>query len=222
MTRRSLCASLFLIPVLLGGCRRRWFYEWRDEPYIRPVYEMGEKEALDRVRSISADDRDIGCRALAVYAGEALREGRLEKVREYASLFMDVYEREESPQVRSSIAGICLREAGPGDGRVYRFLKQRLRRLQEPAAAAYSLASLKAPGAFEEISLAFASSVDFELKYELLGALWLLGDARARRLYKETLAEIDTVWPEEIHHLPKPVYKRTLLSRLERLTGAVR
>lgn len=59
------------------------------------------------------------------------------------------------------------------------------------------------------------------MKYELLGALWLLGDGRAVPLYVKTLAEADLLWPRKIHHMKKKTYLQNLKARLETLRRAV-
>ena len=68
--RRGLLLAC-LAALAAAGCKRHWLYEWRDEPYIRPVFAKGEKAALARMRSMWVDDRDMGCRALSVMAREA-------------------------------------------------------------------------------------------------------------------------------------------------------
>lgn len=206
-----------------GGCGRRVLYEWRDEPYLRPVYASGVEAARERMGSRYADDRDIGCRVLSVIGREAARAGDAETSREMARILMLHCEHEESPLVRSIILALCLRNVGAGNERVDKFLKGRVAFGGESASAAYTLASLRAPGAFESIAARYRSVSDYGLKYELLGALWLLGDARGVGVLEEALAEMErswTSWPGKIHHLPRETCVAALRSRLETLRAA--
>jgi len=205
------------------GCGRRIFYEWRDEPYLRPVLAQGEAAARRRMGSVFADDRDIGCRVLSVIAREARRSGDETRARELAGELMEHYAGEPNPNVRSMLLAVCLRNAGRGDGRVADFLKVRLTRGEATASAAYALAALRAPGSFEAIAEALWEAGYCALEYELLGALWLLGDGRAIPLYEEALAEIDaepSSWPERIHSQRRDVYRKAMRSRLETLRAA--
>lgn len=220
MSARRALLLLGLAALATAGCKRRAFYEWRDEPYIRPVYRGGERAALRRMKSRWPDDREIGCRALAVMAREARAKGQEEKARRYARTLMDHYATETSADTRSVLLALCLREAGRGDKVVGAFLASKVNSGEHPASAAYALAALKPPGAFESISAAFERAADFETRYELLGALWLLGDRRAVPIYEKTLAEIDSAWPARVHHMKKGDYKKALAGRLETLRAA--
>lgn len=139
-----------------GGCGM--LYEWRDEPYLRPVYAGGESAARAKMGSSAAKDRDMGCRVLSVIAREARRRGDEARARRLARELMRHYEGEADPQVRSILVAVGLRNAGRGDAEVYRFLKEKLRRGQTPVAAAYTLAALRTPGAFTAIRDAFAGT----------------------------------------------------------------
>jgi hypothetical protein len=222
VTARAACVVSALLAVASAGCKHRCWYEWRDEPYIRKVYARGERRALERMRSPCEDDREIGARALAVIAREARQAGDEERARRLARELMDLYDREDNEETRSIILALCLREAGEGDAAVAGFLKSRLHSAEHAAAAAYSLASLRPPGAFEAISEAYSRAEDFGRRYELLGALWLLGDRRALPLFERALDEIDDSWPERIHHMRKADYKRALAGRLRTLRVACR
>lgn len=217
----GLLAGLALLVMAGGlGCKRRLWYEWRDEPYLRKVYRGGERKALARMRSFWHDDREIGARALAVIAREARAAGDEETARRLARQLMDHYRREDNYETRGIIVALCLREAGEGDSEVCGFLKSRLNSGEHPVAAAYSLATLRPTGAFEAISAAYEKTRDHEIRYELLGALWLLGDARAIPLLERALAEIDAGWPSRVHHMKKPLYRKALAGRLETLRAA--
>lgn len=209
-----------LAALAAAGCKQHWLYEWRDEPYIRPVFEKGEKAALARMRSMWADDRDMGCRALSVMAREARAAGEEAVARRRARALMDHYAGERDPEVRSTILALCLREAGEGDVAVHAFLKSKLNSGEHPASAAYALAALRPAGAFECLAAACARSRDFELRWELLGALWLLGDRRAVPVLEGALAEIEAAWPERVHHMRKEDYKKALAGRLVTLRAA--
>jgi hypothetical protein len=220
--RTRLAASILALASACG-CGRRIFYEWRDEPYVRPCYAAGEEEALRRLDSVFADERDIGSRALSVMAREARLSGEEAKARRLARVLMMQFERESNPSVRSTILAIGLRNAGAGDEEVHAFLRERLARRESPVSAAHALASLGARGAFEAIAGVYDSTADRAVRYELLGALWLAGDARAIPLYERALEEIEEVcssWPEKIHSMKKEAYARTLRSRLETLRAA--
>ncbi len=218
-TRRALLVAV-LAALTLAGCKRRAFYEWRDEPYLRPVYAEGEKAALRRMKSRWADEREIGCRALAVMAREARAGGDEKTARRHARALMDHYATETSAETRAVLLALCLREAGRGDKVASAFLASKLNSDQHPASAAYALAALRPPGAFETISAALERSKSFEVRYELLGALWLLGDPRAVAIYEKTLAEIDSRWPARVHHMKKRDYRKALAGRLETLRAA--
>ena len=203
--------------VSLTGCGPKPFYEWKDEPYVRPVYEQGEEAALEEMSSSLSNNRDVGCRALAVMGEQAFKRGDRMTAHRIAEILMNHYASEENPQVRSTVVAVCLRDTGRDDPEVEEFLRKCIRSDDELVAAAYTMAANHVSGAFEEISSAFASASDYELKYELLGALWLLGDGRAVEIYHRNIADVDRDWPEEIHHMPKKMYIKTLRSRMETL-----
>jgi hypothetical protein len=216
-------ARLLLVAALLAGtagCKRRCWYEWRDEPYVRPVFLKGERAALARMGSGWADDREIGCRALGVLAREARRRGDEAAARRMARKLMEHFETESNPETRSIILVLCLREAGREDAEVHAFLKSRLNSGEHPVAAAYSLASLRPDGAFEALSSALTRARDCGLRYELLGALWLLGDRRALPLLEGALEEIDAEWPERVRGTPRAECRRALAGRIETLRAA--
>jgi hypothetical protein len=216
---RALSGALLLL-LLLGaasGCKHRCWYEWRDEPYIRKVYNRGEQRAMARMRSFWADDREIGARALGVIAREARAAGEEPRARRLAAELIALYQREDESGVRGTILALCLRDAGKGDAVVHAFLKSRLHSGEHPAAAAYTLASLRPEGAFEAIHDAYVKASDYELRYELLGALWLLGDARAVPVLAGALAEVEGSWPARVHHMKKAIYRRALAGRLQTL-----
>jgi hypothetical protein len=219
-------AGAVLLCLALAGaaCNRRAFYEWRDEPYLRPVYAGGEDAARERMASRFPDERDIGCRTLSVIGREAARGGNTSKAREAARVLMLHCEHEPDPTVRSVILALCLRNVGAGDEDVYEFLKGRVAFGGESASAAYALASLGAPGAFESIEARYRVVEDHGLKYELLGALWLLGDARGVGVLEEALEEMErswTSWPKRIHHMRREMCVAALRSRLETLRASV-
>jgi hypothetical protein len=220
--RLPVANRLLLLPALLAlagasGCKRHCWYEWRDEPYVRKVHRRGERKALQQMRSFWIDDREIGARALAVIAREAREAGDETTARRLAHELMDHYRRERDFETRGVILALCLREAGEGDPQVQAFLKSRLNSGEHPAAAAYSLASLRPPGAFEAIAAAYRRARSHGLRYELLGALWLLGDRRAIPLIEGALAELDREWPERVHGMRKALYRRALAGRLRSL-----
>jgi hypothetical protein len=224
VTSRCLAAGCVLLAAA-SCCNRRMLYEWRDEPYLRPVYARGRAEAVERMGSIFASERDIGCRALAVIGREALGSGDRATAREIARALMDHYRAEANLQIRSSILALCLRDVGAGDDDVTAFLEERLATYDMVAASAFALASLKPGGAYEAIERAYAMTLrarDHEHAYELLMALWLLGDARAVGAFEAALAELDRTWPAEIHHMKRPAYAKALAGRLETLRAAGR
>jgi hypothetical protein len=217
-------AILLFAALAAGGCGRRAFYEWRDEPYLRPVYAAGEGVARARMASRFADERDIGCRTLSVFGREAARAGDTAKARELARVLIMHCEHEPNPMVRSVILAVCLRNVGAENEEVHEFLKGRVAFGGESASAAYALAALGAPGAFESIAARYRAVGDYGLKYELLGALWLLGDARAVGVLEEALAEMErswTSWPKRIHHMRREMCVAALRSRLVTLRASV-
>ncbi|MHC5058249.1 MAG: hypothetical protein ACYTKD_26635 [Planctomycetota bacterium] len=217
-------AVLLCLSLAGAACNRRAFYEWRDEPYLRPVYAGGEGAARERMASRFADERDIGCRTLSVIGREAARAGDAAKAREVARVLMAHCEHEPNPMVRSVVLAVCLRNVGAGNEDVHEFLKGRIAFGGESASAAYALAALGAPGAFESIAARYRAVGDHGLKYELLGALWLLGDARGVAVLEEALAEMErswTSWPKRIHHMRREMCVAALRSRLETLKASV-
>jgi hypothetical protein len=218
--RASTCLACLFAALTTVGCGRRIFYEWRDEPYLRPCFKAGEEEAHRRMSSRFADERDIGCRALSIMGREAARAGDAQKAREVARALITHYPTETSLDVRATIVAVCVRNVGAGDEAVSAFLKERLATHDMVACAAYSLATLKPPGCYETIRRAYDAAVhtgNYDLRYEILGALWLLADARAIRLYEDALREVPRSWPKKIHHMKKATYERALRSRLETL-----
>jgi hypothetical protein len=219
-------ARSFLLCLALagGGCGRRALYEWRDEPYLRPVYAAGETPARERMGSVFADDRDIGCRTLSVIGREAARAGDTSKAQEVARVLMSHCEHETSPMVRSVLLAVCLRNVGAGNEDVHAFLKKRVAFGTESASAAYALAALEAPGAYEAIVARYGAVRDYGLKYELLGALWLLGDAGGVGVLEKALAEMEGLWspwPKKVHHMPREMCAAALRSRIETLKASV-
>jgi len=220
--------GIFLVAALaLVGCGRRMLYEWRDEPYMRPVCAAGEAAARERMGSRFADDRDIGCRVLSVIGREAAKSGDAAKAREIAKALIAHCEHERSPAVRSTILAVCLRNVGEGDERVHEYLKKKTAFGGESASAAYALAALGGEGAFEAIAARYRAvgehELGFELRYELLGALWLLGDPRGMAIMEAALADMEgplTSWPERIHHMRREDCAAALGSRLDTLRRA--
>jgi len=219
--------AILVATLALSGCGRRMLYEWRDEPYMRPVYAAGEAAARERMRSRFADDRDIGCRVLSVIGREAARSGDAAKAREIAGALIARCEHEPNASVRSTILAVCLRNVGKGDERVHEFLKNRIAFGAESASAAYALAALGRKGAFETIAARYRAAggheLGYELRYELLGALWLLGDPRGVEILEAALADMEgplTSWPERIHHMRREDCATALRSRLETLRRA--
>ncbi|MBN1808383.1 MAG: hypothetical protein JW909_04900 [Planctomycetes bacterium] len=198
--------------LLCSGCSRRIWYEWKDEPYMQPVYAGGTAEATRYASSPYASDRDIGLRVLSVMAKEARESGDEKEARRIANLIMERYWVETSEHVRSTIVAVCMRNAGRGDAAAEAFLKNRLAAGEEAVSAAYALAALKAPGSGPAIQEAFSRTRDYGRKYEFLEALWLLGGPPARQAYDEALSRIAN-WPRKIHHMPKSVYRKTMESR---------
>ena len=222
MNSRAALLLLFAaaLPAGAAGCKRHCWYEWRDEPYIRPVFLRGERAALARMRSLWIDDREIGCRALGTLAREARLRGEEDVARRMARALMDHFEAESNPETRSLILAVCLREAGREDAEVHAFLKSRLNSGEHPAAAAISLAALRPEGAFEALSSALRRARDPGLRYELLGALWLLGDRRALPLLERALQDVDAEWPERVHGVTRAECRRALAGRLQTLRAA--
>jgi len=222
-------AAMFFAALALGGCGRRMLYEWRDEPYMRPVYASGEAAARERMGSRFADDRDIGCRVLSVIGREAARAGNIAKAREMAGALIAHCEHEPNASVRSTILAVCLRNVGEGDERVHEYLKKKAAFGAESASAAYALAALGGRGAFEAIAGRYRAVGDHELRhelrYELLGALWLLGDARGVDILETALADMEgplTSWPRRIHHMRREDCAAALRSRLETLRATAK
>ena len=196
--------------LLAAGCGPALWYEWRDEPYVRPVYRRGASYCLRLLESRFASRREIAARALSVIARERRRAGDDEGARRLARRLMEFYRRQEDERTRAAVAALCLKNCGP-DPALEAFLKERIKRRETPTSAAMTLAAWRTPGAFEVISSLLAD--DHETRYEALMALWLLGDARGVRAFEKALSEIDS-WPERIHHMPKAVYRKNLEERL--------
>ena len=82
---------------------------------------------------------------------------------------------------------------------------------------------------FESAYRAARATGDPELCYELLGAMWLLGDARALPTMCEALAEMrraedgdfayDALWPAKMHKVLRVWYLTALDSRIDRLSA---
>ena len=191
-------------------------YEWRDEPNIRPVVAEGRDAAVEDLKSTWDDDRTIACRALGQLAAAALDRGDATEARRIAQTLMAHFERETSHQVRSVILALALRDIGQENDAVKSFLLARLAADELPVAAAYSLAVLRPPGTFEAIHAAVLRS-EPERRYELLQAMWLLGDPRAVPVFRDQLRAIERDWPSHIHNMDKHQYRKVLLGRLQTL-----
>jgi len=191
-------------------------YEWRDEPNIRPVVAEGTEAAIDDLESVWEDDRTIACRALGQLAVAALDRGDVKEARRIAQLLMDHFESETSHQVRSVIVALALRDVGQNNDDVKSFILARLAADELPAAAAYTLAVLRPPGTFEAMYEAVRRS-EPERRYELLQAMWLLGDPRAVAVFRDQLRNLDRDWPAHIHNMDKHQFRKVLLARAQTL-----
>jgi len=207
-------ASLALLIVMIAASCR--MYEWRDEPCIRPVVADGSAAAIEDLRSGGQDDRTIACRALGQLAAEAIGRGDADEARRIAKILMDHFAKETSHQVRSVILALALRDIGHANEDVKAFVLARLAADELPVAAAYTLAVLRPPGTFEAIHRAVLRH-EPEQRYELLQALWLLGDPRANAVFAGQLQQIDQTWPDQIHHMDKAQYRQVLLARAKSL-----
>lgn len=210
---RALATIALATMLSTSACR---MYEWRDEPCIRPVVAEGVAAAIDDLTSFWDDDRTIACRALGQLAIAALDRGDAAEARRIAQLLMDHFERESCHQVRSVILALVLRDIGRNNDDVKSFLLARLAADELPVAAAYTLAVLRPPGAFEAMHAAVLRS-EPERRYELLQAMWLLGDPRAVPVFREQLRDMDRDWPDHIHHMDKSQYRKVLLGRAQTL-----
>lgn len=206
-------AISMMIAFSIPACR---MYEWRDEPNIRPVVAEGRDAAVEDLSSTWDDDRTIACRALGQLAATALERGDVGESRHIANILMAHFEHEASHQVRSVILALALRDIGQDNDTVKTFLLARLAADQLPAAAAYTLAVLRPPGTFEAIHAAVLRS-EPERRYELLQAMWLLGDPRAVPVFRDQLRTIDRDWPSHIHNMDKHQYRKVLLARQQSL-----
>jgi hypothetical protein len=198
-----------VLGALLAGCS---FYEWRDEPYIRPLVATGLDGAVAELRSGSSDDRSVACRALGQLGRTARERGDGREAARIAGLLMEHFAHEPSHEVRSVIVALALRDVGRDDPAVTAFLFRQLAGDDVPVAAGYTLAALRPDGTFEALYAAVQQS-PFERRYELLLALWLLGDARAAPVFETELDRLDSDWPDVIHHMPKAQYRAVLEGR---------
>lgn len=204
--------------LLASGCR---MYEWRDEPCIRPVVAAGVDSAIADLRSNWDDDRTIACRALGQLAAEAQARGDSKEAHRIAEVLMDHFQTETSHQARSVILALALREIGQDNDDVKAFVLARLAADELPAAAAYTLAVLQPTGTFEALHAAVLRH-EPEQRYELLLAMWLLGDARGIAVFDDQLAKLDRDWPDHIHNMAKDQYRSVLLARAQSLRKATR
>lgn len=199
--------------LLVSSCR---MYEWRDEPCIRPVVAEGVEAAIADLASYWDDDRTIACRALGQLAIAALDRGDPVESRRIAQVLMDHFRTETSHQVRSVILALALRDIGHNNDDIKAFVLARLAADELPVAAAYTLAVLRPPGSFEAIDAAVKRS-EPERRYELLQAMWLLGDPRAGPVFRRQLAKLDREWPDYIHNMDKAQYTKVLRARARTL-----
>lgn len=214
---------LLMLFAFCAGCERRIFYEWRDEPYINPVYKQGEAEAKRRMGSCYPNERTIGLRALSVIGREALLAGDNKKALEITELFIAAYMKEPSPQVRSVILAVCMRNVCAGNRMAELFLIRQLRG-GERASAAWTLAAMKSSWAFVHIKDAYIREHDWGMKYEMLGSLWLLGDERGVEILQTALGQMqqpNSPWPDKIHNMEKSMCVAALRSRIVTLQAVV-
>jgi len=205
--------SAFLLVALLSSCR---MYEWRDEPCIRPVVAEGVEAAIEDLKSYWDDDRTIACRALGQLAVAAIDRGDSAEAGRIAQVLMDHFRTETSHQVRSVILALALRDIGRDNDDIKAFVLARLAADELPVAAAYTLAVLRPPGSFEAMHAAVQRS-EPERRYELLQAMWLLGDPRAAAVFRNQLAKLDRDWPDYIHNMDKAQYTKVLQGRAQTL-----
>jgi hypothetical protein len=206
----AVCASCTLV------------YEWHDERCFRKVLKRGEQRAREHLDAVRASRRLIGCRTLAIIAREQRIENNAGHAADLARELIAHHARESRPRVRAAIVGVCLRNAGVGVDEATQLLTSELTSGEFPVAAAYTLASLRPAGAFQAISMAYAAAPAdaYPLRYELLGALWLLGDVRAIPVIEAALAEMTAPasrWDERIYRMERARYAKALASRLARL-----
>ena len=134
---------------------------------------------------------------------------------------MDHFQTETSHQARSVILALALREIGQDNDDVKAFVLARLAADELPAAAAYTLAVLQQTGTFEANHAAALRHAPAQ-RYELLLAMWLLGDARGIAVFDDQLAKLDRDWPDHIHNMAKDQYRSVLLARAQSLRKATR
>ena len=189
-------------------------YEWRDEPYIRPVYQGGEATSCAKLASRFARDRVMGARALGLLARDCRQRGEAREANRLARILVDHLKHERDRVVRTAILALALRNAGATTAAVKEALHQHLATSEHAVSAAHTLCALRVEGSWEAVKQAYALTPALTVRYELTEALWLLGDMRAKGLFKELIAQLRASPIRQIHHMPKEVCLTNLQSRL--------
>jgi hypothetical protein len=169
--------ACLILAVIVSGCGDSPWRGRHDYPYAAETAERGAGKAVRDLNSRSPAERLAALRLLAYLAGEAGRRGEAEEAARLEEAIIRRYRIEKEAMVRAGIVRIYAPMAGPGDGRMAAFLRERIAAGEYPGYAALSLAALAPPGAFEDIER-LTRHPDPEIRFQAAEALTALGDPR--------------------------------------------
>lgn len=214
MSPPLLCALLLsLFPLLLGGCEKRLFWAYRDDPYLTEYAEKGEAFWMSKLTSPYPDSRQLALRVLAELAAKARLQGDSERSERLIEILLERFRHERSDEVRTCILAICLPRCGAGSATVLRFLREQIAEGRWAGSAAITLATLEGSSAFSLLA-PLAKHPHFEVRYDAALALILCGDPQAAPLVQEILTSMRTPpWPAKIRGVSFEEARKNLLAR---------
>jgi hypothetical protein len=236
--RRVVAYVVLFCAVAGSGCAFPWTYEGHDDWWLRPLLKDMDDAAPARHYIAEGDAlrKLVGCRALALIAAHKRRRGDVAEARAMTQELVACFNQAgDAVRLKRSIVGICVRDAGRGDPAATQFLRTVLSDPQDKryrAGAAWTLAARDMGGTFADIKPAYDEALvdgDSSLAYELLGAMWLLGDAQALQVIDQAISEMEAAengdshlaarWPGSMHRVTREWYMNALRSRRDRLSA---
>ncbi|GEM_PF-3321388 len=217
--RLDSCAWLtfaVLVAILCGlcGCERRTLYPYVDTPYIKQQQEHSEAALRRDLHSMYEDDRSIALRVMAHRARAAGADGHEQEQRRLVRLILSHYEREQSPQIRSRIVGVCLPQADWRDEEVYAFLRKCILEGDQRTDACHALAALAGRAARSWL-VPLLEHPEAQVRYQAGLALTQLEDPQASQAVVELVEGMAPPrWPLVVGGAPLVQCRGSLAERI--------